>query len=561
MVNMVDIDINIVVTGAAGQGIQTIGDILAKTASEAGYYVFSWQEYESRIRGGSNSYRIRISTTPVNAPLVKADILLTLDTKSKAKYRSLLKETGILIDEQETGDQIITVPFVSIAGREFGNKLFANTVAAGALTAVLGIELDSLQEVIAAEFAGKGEEMVRKNLAAAERGYTFAEKSCMGICPWKLPRKEREQYLISGNEALALGAAAAGCRFIAAYPMTPSTGIITFLSKHEDRVKIFTEQAEDEIAAINMAIGSNYAGVRAMTASSGGGFALMVEGISLAGMTETPIVIVLGQRPAPATGLPTRTEQGDLLFAINAGHGEFPKLVFAPSDPKDAFHKIARAFNLADKYQTPAIILTDQFLADSNFTVEDFELDELERTSYLANPNEIANYKRYQLTETGISPRLYPGQSKHLVCCDSDEHDEDGHITEDLKLRKEMVEKRLKKLELLRREIRPPEEYKIAEAEDVLVSWGSSRNAVFEAVEKLRKNRAQVGAIHFTELWPLPQYEFPAEKSYYMVESNATGQFGSLLRGELGLRVQRTIMRYDGLPLDREYIQEVFEKW
>ena len=555
------IDINIMVSGAAGQGIQTIGYILAKTASEAGYYVFAWQEYESRIRGGSNSYRIRVSDTPANSPLIEADIFLPLDEKSKAKYRPLLKENGILIDERESGNRVITIPFVSIAQTDLGNKLFANTVAAGALAAVLGLDLDSLSEVIADEFSGKGVDIIRTNLSAAATGYKFAKKSCEGICPWRLPKRELAQYLISGNEALALGAAAAGCRFIAAYPMTPSTGIITFLSKHKEQLKIFTEQAEDEIAAINMAIGATYAGVRAMTASSGGGFALMVEGISLAGMTETPLVIVLGQRPAPATGLPTRTEQGDLLFAINAGHGEFPKLVFAPSDPKDAFHKIIRAFNLADKYQSTAIILTDQFLADSYFSVKNFELEELDNRSYLANPENIADYKRYQLTETGISPRLYPGQSQHVVCCDSDEHDEYGHITEDLGLRRRMVDKRLKKFELLRREILPPEEKEFAEAEDVLVSWGSSRNVVFEAVDKLNEKGNKVGALHFTELWPLPAYKFPSEKHYFLVESNATGQLGRLLQSEFGLHVEGRITRYDGLPLDCMYIVEGFEKW
>lgn len=552
------IDITILVSGAAGQGIQTIGDILARTTSGAGYYVFSWQDYESRIRGGSNSYWVRVSDFSANCPLVKADVFMPLDTKSREKYRPLLKEDGILVDEAETGDRVITVPFSSRAQEEFGNKLFANTVAAGALTAVLGIELEALNAVISDEFSRKGADVVSTNLSAAAAGYTLAKKRCKGICPWILPNRAQKQYLIAGNEALALGAAAAGCRFIAAYPMTPSTGIITFLAKHKDRLKIFTEQAEDEIAAINMVIGASYAGVRAMTATSGGGFALMVEGISLAGMTETPVVIVLGQRPGPATGLPTRTEQGDLLFAINAGHGEFPKLVFAPSDPHDAFQKIVRAFNLADKYQTPAILLTDQFFADSQCTFEEFALDTVANQSYLANPNDVEVYKRYRLTETGISPRLYPGQSQHLVCCDSDEHDEDGHITEDLALRNRMVEKRLKKFELLRKEIRPPEENNITDAEDVFVSWGSSRNAVFEAVNLLRVQDAKVGAIHFTELWPLPEYAFSAEKNYHIVESNATGQLGRLLRSEYGLKMTSTIARYDGLPLDHEYIMEVF---
>jgi 2-oxoglutarate ferredoxin oxidoreductase subunit alpha len=553
------VDLTIVIAGAAGQGVQTIGYVLAKTAAGAGYNVFAWQEYESRVRGGCNSYRIRVSDTPANSPLILADILVALNAESKRKYRPLLKTEGILIDEQENGERVITVPFEQIAMEDFGKKLFANTVAAGALAAVLGLELEALTEVIADEFAGKSDEIVDTNRAAAAAGYSSAKRSCEGVCAWTLPRRAQTHYLVTGNEALALGAAAAGCRFIAAYPMTPSTGIITFLSKHKERLQIFTEQAEDEIAAINMAIGASYAGVRAMTATSGGGFSLMTEGISLAGMTETPIVIVLGQRPAPATGLPTRTEQADLLFAVNAGHGEFPRLIFAPADPKDAFHKIVRAFNLAEKYQIPAIVLSDQFLADSNSTVADFELETLKHESYLAATTEMANYRRYLLTETGISPRLFPGQSQQLVCCDSDEHDEYGHITEDLTLRKRMVEKRLRKLEGLRDEIQPPEDYRVREAEDVLVSWGSSRNAVLEAVDRLNERGNAVGMLHFTELWPLPRFMFPDEQQYHLVESNATAQFGRMLRSEYGLSVKRTIARYDGLPLDHEYIMEVWQ--
>ncbi len=346
------------------------------------------------------------------------------------------------------------------------------------------------------------------------------------------------------------------------YPMTPATGIPLHLAAEARAMGLVVDKAEDEIAAINLAIGASYAGVRAMTATSGGGFALMVEGISLAGMTETPVVIVLGQRPAPATGLPTRTEQADLLFAINAGHGEFPKLVLAPSDPKDAFHKIVRAFNLAEKYQTPAIVLSDQFLADSYFTITDFTLDALKNSSYRADPAQLREYKRYELTETGSSPLLFPGQSAHLVCCDSDEHDEAGHITEDLQLRNRMVEKRLTKWALLKQEIMPPEGYLLAEADRILLSWGSSRNAVFEAVDRLREEQGmRVGALHFTELWPLPAFSFPNADSFCTVESNATAQLGRLLQSEYGVTVQERILRYDGLPLDADYIMEAVKQW
>jgi len=330
-----------------------------------------------------------------------------------------------------------------------------------------------------------------------------------------------------------LAAARAGCSFMAAYPMTPSTGIITFLSKEQERLGVFTEQAEDEIAAINMAIGASYCGARAMTATSGGGFALMVEGLSLAGMTETPVVIVLAQRPGPATGLPTRTAQGDLLFAISAGHGEFPKLVLAPADAKDAFHQTVRAFNLADKYQVPVVISTDQFLADAHFSVGDFETDKASPHFHLADPSLIEDYGRYRITREGVSPRLYPGQSEHLVCVDSDEHDEKGHITENLAgTAKRMLEKQMAKDKGLKKEVRPPEESGLGDAETVLIGWGSSRGAVLEAVDLLKEDGKRAGMIHFTELWPLPEYSFPKGKSYWTLESNQSGQLARLLRSE-----------------------------
>lgn len=427
---------------------------------------------------------------------------------------------------------------------------------------VLGIDLDTLKQVLVEKFRRKGNEVVESNLSAAEEGYRRATQGCKDMCPWKLPRRGGRYYLISGNEAIPLAAAFAGCRFIAAYPMTPSTGIITYLAREEELLGVFAEQAEDEIAAVNMALGASYAGARAMTATSGGGFALMVEGVSLAGMTETPLVIVLAQRPGPATGLPTRTAQGELLFAINAGHGEFPKLVLAPSNPYDAFHKIVKAFNLADKYQMPVIVLTDHFLADSQFSVSDFDLGTAGPGFYLADPQEIRDYKRYRLTEHGISPRLYPGQSEHLVGVDSDEHDEEGHITEDLGATvRAMVQKRLAKIDGLKKEISLPEEISVNDVDTVLVGWGSSRGALLEGLSLLKQEGKKAGMIHFTELWPLPEFTFPEGKTYITVESNATGQLARLLRSEYDVSFQGTINRYDGLPLTGEYIRSYFNEY
>ncbi len=552
-------DLNVVIAGSAGEGVQTIGEVLAEAIAAQGYAVFTWQEYESRIRGGQNSYSIRISEEPNNTPLLHADVLLALNKAAARKYEGILKEEGVLVAQIEAKEGMIAIPFDKIAKEELGREIYANTVAVGALAGVLGVESQALKEVLGRAFSAKGEEVLQANYRAAEIGFERARRDCRDMCPWKLPPRQGRHLLIAGNEAIPVAAAFAGCRFISAYPMTPSTGIITFLAKDQDRLGVFAEQAEDEIGAINMALGAGYAGARAMTATSGGGFALMAEGVSLAGMTETPLVIVLAQRPGPATGLPTRTAQGDLLFAIHSGHGEFPKLVMAPSDAKDAFQKTVRAFNLADKYQIPVILLTDQFLADARYSYRDFEESLTTPAPHLADPSEIRDYKRYQLTPSGISPRLYPGQSKHVVCVDSDEHDEQGHITEDLsETAQAMVEKRIAKFRGLKGEVNPPEEFQTEDAELILVGWGSSRGAVLEGIDLLRQEDIRAGMIHFTELWPLPDYRFPEGPSLWTVESNATGQLARLLRSEFGVSLERGIRRYDGLPLTGEYIRRQF---
>jgi 2-oxoglutarate/2-oxoacid ferredoxin oxidoreductase subunit alpha len=552
-------DINVVISGAAGEGIQTVGELLTRTAAIHGYSVFSWQEYESRIRGGQNSYSIRISEKMVNAPLTKADILLSLNSESLDKYKNLVKENGLIVAETKLGERSIPVPFSAMAKESFGDEIYANIIAVGALASVLGMDIQLIRENIKIAFAKKTGEIISNNEKALIEGFSLAQKECGDMCWWRLPKKKDRHYVISGNEALSIGAARAGCRFISAYPMTPSTGIITCLSSIQERLGIFTEQAEDEISAINMAIGASYAGIRAMTATSGGGFALMVEGISLAGMTETPLVVVLAQRPGPATGLPTRTAQGDLLFAINAGHGEFPKVVLAVSDPVDAFHKMVRAFNLADEFQTVVIVMTDQLFADSHFSIKDFHFEKSAPVLQSPDPGAIENYRRYMFSDTGISPRLAPGASRHLVAADSDEHDEWGHITEDLaETAPAMVQKRLSKLNALKRAILPPEEISLDDAEIVFVGWGSSLGALREASAQLRNEGIRIGIIHFTEMWPLPFYNFPENKTYWNVESNATAQLARLLKGEYEINFKGSILRFDGLPLTAEHIKRQF---
>jgi 2-oxoglutarate/2-oxoacid ferredoxin oxidoreductase subunit alpha len=552
-------DINVVISGAAGEGIQTVGELLTRVAAVHGYSVFSWQEYESRIRGGQNSYSIRISEKPANAPLTKADILLALNRDSLEKYKNLVKENGLIISETDLGGRSIAVPFSAIAKEKFDDEIYANIIAVGALASVLGMDIKLIRENIEIAFAKKSSDIISNNEKALDEGFSLAQKECGDMCWWRLPKKKDSYYVISGNEALAIGAARANCRFMPAYPMTPSTGIITYLSSIQERLGIFTEQAEDEISAINMAIGASYAGVRSMTATSGGGFALMAEGISLAGMTETPLVVVLAQRPGPATGLPTRTAQGDLLFAINAGHGEFPKAVLAISDPVNAFHKMVRAFNLADEFQTVVIVMTDQFFADSHFSIEDFHVNKSVPVFQITDPASVENYRRYMITDTGISPRLVPGASRHLVAIDSDEHDEWGHITENLaETAPAMAKKRLSKLSSLKREIFPPEEISLTDADIVFVGWGSTIGALKEASAQLRDEGIRTGIIHFTELWPLPFYHFPGNKTYWSVESNATGQLARLLKGEYEINFKGCISRFDGLPMTAEHIKRQY---
>lgn len=537
------VDLQIAIAGAAGEGIQTIGEIVSRVILSHGWPVITGKEYESRIRGGNNSYHIRIGSEPPPALNEQVDILLPLSEKAAVHYADLL----------HPGSTLIKLPFPSLAEKAGGSKLYANTAAAGALIATIGIELSTFSTILEHILAGKGEKIVQGNLAVAKAGYETAGGVVReGL---SLPKRDRSYFFLSAQEAIPLAAAYAGCRFISAYPMSPSTGIITAFARDED-LSVFTEQAEDEIAAVNMAIGASYAGTRAMTATSGGGFALMTEAVSLAGMVETPLVIVLAQRPGPATGLPTRTAQEDLLFSINAGHGEFPKVILAPADPKDAFEKMVQAFELADRYQCPVIVLTDQYLADTHFSYTDLPIPKVADEPRFADPKRISDYKRYDLTEDGISPRLYPGQSEHLVGIDSDEHDEYGHITEDLRtIRPRMVEKRMRKCELLKNEIAPPEGLHLAGAKTVLIGWGSTRGAIREAVKRLRDTGRPIGALHFTELWPLPEFSFPADARHVTVEGNATGQLARLLVGGYRTEVSGTIGRSDGLPITADWLQ------
>ncbi len=556
-------DYSIKIGGEAGQGSQTIGDALAKVFSRSGYHVFSHQDYESRIRGGHNFYQIRFADKPVMSSRKQIDIIVALDRETIHRHVGELSETGRLIYDSETlkerpeGKRFLDVPFARLAAENGGSRIMENIVATGAILGITGMNTDILFGTIEETFRDKGEEMVRLNITLATVGYKFAAANCPS-CSFSTSPASEPKMLITGVEALALGAISSGVKFYAAYPMTPATGVMNYIAGKADKFGIIVEQAEDEIAAINMAIGASFGGVRSMTGSSGGGFALMSEGISLAAMTETPVVIALGQRPGPATGLPTRTEQGDLQFALYTAHGEFPRLVFAPGSPEQAFYLTNKAFDLAEKYQIPAIVMFDQYLGDTQWTYTGFDTGKLVFTDYRLRGESFASlneYKRHAYTENGVTPFGVPGDAKHVVVTDSDEHSEEGHIIEDAETRIRMTNKRLfKKMPLITNEIAPPLFYGNKEPKVIITGWGSSYGLMKEAVDAL-SGKHDIAMLHFSEIYPLPatdKFDYLGLLSQASLsicfEQNATGQFARLLKAETGYSFDKLLNRFDGRP-------------
>jgi 2-oxoglutarate/2-oxoacid ferredoxin oxidoreductase subunit alpha len=485
------------------------------------------------------------------------DLLVALNEEACLLHRPNLRDGGkILYDPSvfslpEDEKRGVPIPFKALA-REAGNPIMANSVAAGALWALLGLKKDRLEEVVRESFPGK-EEVVQGNLEALQKGHAAAASRCRDCLP--LPPGDQGPLLyMDGNQVLGMAALASGCRFLAAYPMTPATGIMAYLAGKSLDYGLVVEQAEDEIAAINMALGASYGGVRSLTVTSGGGFSLMVEGLSLAGMTETPLVVVLAMRPGPATGLPTRTEQGDLDFALRAGHGEFPRAVLSATTHEDAFYRLNKAFELADRYQIPVLFLSDQNFADTHRSLPPFDFSRLGFNRCLAGEEGLERpYRRYRFSENGVSPRLLPGTlAGEVVLVDSDEHDERGNIIEDAATRRAMVEKRLSKLTGLAQEMEEPLLYGSAEAEVLLLGWGSTGGVLREAVDLLTAAGTTAALLHFADLWPLPtgrlQELLPRAGKSFCVEQNATGQLAGLIRRETGLQVGPSILKYDGRP-------------
>lgn len=553
-------DVTILIGGKAGQGIQTIGSILAGICHYAGLFVFSVDDFESRIRGGHSFHLLRVSTRPLDAPCFEPDILVAIDENTHKIHRAGLASQGITILNKESyaGSEpgVFCVPLEALA-REAGGAIAANTVAAGVVAGILGASLEAVQQVIAASF--KKTKMLSVNLAAAEKG--FLEGSGIEFHKrMEFEKKDNGHVVMTGARAAALGALAADCRFFPYYPMSPGTGIITSLSAFAGQLPIVLEQAEDEIAAVNMAIGASYAGVRSLVATSGGGFSLMVEGLGLSGITETPLVIINAQRPGPATGLATRTAQADLLFTIYASQDEFPRFVFAPGSVLGTFKAVKKAVMLSEKYQVPAIVLMDQFGVDSarSEPCSAFELGDEHGSFLVKEPSASGNetYERYQLTETGISLRRAPGASQPLVRVAGNEHTPMGFPSEDPQNRNAMVEKRFKKSAAMEKEMTLPQ-VSGGSSEFYLMGWGSSKGSIQEACNQLRAQGMDAGWIIFEELWPLDRQGLAAlldHKVLILVEGNSQGQLGTLIRSLTGQECVSKVLKYDGRPLYPEFI-------
>lgn len=557
-------DISLVLGGAAGQGVQTVEALLVAVLKREGYNIFASKEYMSRIRGGSNSTEIRVTNKKRNAFVDRIDFLFALDKDVIPHLKGRIsKDTIILGDRTKVCGvseecHIIDVPFTRFAS-ELGNPIYTSTVAVGVALGILKADEKVFEQYLREHFTRKGEEVVAKNIEAAQKGYAFGKHIAYneGIETHLTKSKAVEdELLLSGDEALGLGVLAAGCNYISSYPMSPGTGLLTFLAQQGKKFGVVVDQAEDEISAINHGIGAWYAGARAIVTTSGGGFDLMVEGVSLSGIIETPIVVHIGQRPGPATGLPTRTEQADLNLTLYAGHGEFPRAIFAPGTPEEAFLVAQQAFHIAAKYQIPVFILTDQYLLDSVRSLPKERLQSIKQENHIIETK--ADYKRYALTADGISPRGVPGYGAGLVGVDSDEHDESAHITESAEVRIAMHEKRWKKMDGIREEAFLPTEIgDVKHADTLLVSWGSNRGVVEEALEIL--GQEDIAALHFHQVYPLPEKtkKLFSKKKIVVLENNFSGQFADLLIREYGVKIAANILKYDGDPFS---VEEVIEK-
>src|SRR5438093_375973 len=588
---MATVDFAVGIGGENGQGIASTGDILARIFARRGLHLNAYNAYQSIIRGGHTFLTIRASDVPVRNMGDTIDVFIPLNQDTMNRHLRLLKAGACAlydVEKVKPGEAAPAVQLCPMPMKELtkGNKLAANTAALGATLQLLGIESEPLEAVVTRQFKKKGDAVVAENIAIARAGFDYAARNFTAF-PWKAPNLGKGMAVLTGNQAIALGGAAAGVKFYAAYPMSPSTGVLMWMATHARQLGIMVRQVEDEISVMNMVIGAAHTGCRAMCATSGGGFALMTEAIGMSGMIETPVVCVDVQRGGPATGIPTKTEQGDLWQVLGAGQGDYPRLIVAPTTHIDLFKTMPELFNLTDKYQCPGLVLSDLLLSEGTGSVDPAELSfkvNIDRGEMIF-PKDVPNgngkpvalgsgygddaYWRFKNTPSGVSPRAVPGAIGHIYVAATDEHDEDGTLISDeftnpVK-RRMMVEKRARKLANVNKEIPAPKLFGPEKAQVTLVGWGSTESVIRESIEKLAAEEGIV-ANQLQIKWIVPFHTdeitriLGKSQRIIIVENNYTGQFARYLRSETGVAAHGHIRKYDGEPFMPHHIVEAVKE-
>lgn len=539
-------EFSILIGGKAGDGVRRSGNLIGRIGNQAGYYVFVHDDYPSLIRGGHNFSVIRASKERVYSYHNELDLIIALDSDTIKKHQNKLKPKGRLIYDEKLGEKVkngLAVPLSSMVEEIKGIPIMRNSVALGVLCHLFKIPIELVEHVMNEVYGKKA----GPNIKLLRMGHEYAEKNFDRIK--EIEVKKGDKCLITGNETIALGAVKAGLKLYIAYPMTPATSILHFLTNHKGDLDLRVVQPENEISVIIMALGAAYAGTRTMIASSGGGFALMQEGVSLSGMSETPLVIVESQRAGPSSGVPTYTAQADLRFVLHSGHGDFPRIVLAPSDIEEAYYKAGEALNLAWKFQVPVLILADKTLSESAMNVKLNENEVKYEKEKIAEPSK--DYKRYKFTNDGISPLSFPG-SKSIVKVTSYEHDEFGITTEEPEQIKKMQEKRFMKIKAMIDDLKKRKTVDVyGKGKDLVITWGSSKGAVIDAVNMLDKDVKVLSIIY---LEPFPTWEvlplIKEARKVVCVEGNITGQLAGLVREKTGFEIKDKILRYDSRPFD-----------
>ena len=563
-------ELTVWVGGAAGEGIASAGESFAKACSRSGYHVFAYNSYQSVIRGGHVCMHIRIGTHKVYTQGDELDYLIALNADSLQRYGKRVMPGGAAFyntdkfqaKPEHVGKdvQLVGLPVMELVG----NQLMQNTALMGALMQVIGLDAAAIRRLIQERFQKKGEAVIKVNLEAFDKSAEYAKAKYRPGTIRVGAGDGKRRPLAGGNPMMGFGALAAGCRFYSAYPMTPASSLLHWLVKFAAKTGLLVKQCEDEISALNMAIGAGHVGVRAMTGTSGGGFALMTEAVGEAGMTETPVVIVEAQRGGPSTGLPTKTEQGDLFQLLGASQGEYPRAIFAPRTLQECYDMTILAFNIAETYQCPVLLATDLYLAERLETFDGVNITKvpIERGELVTQGD--GSYRRFLITKTGVSPRALPGTPGTVYTAATDEHDEDGIVISDVftnpAMRVKMMEKRMRKMESLVKDLPPPELTGPTDADLTLVGWGSTYQVMLEAMEALNQEGLKVNVLCLRVVWPFQAAEVRRllERCTLTmsVEANFTGQIVKLIRMETGLSIQHHLRKYDGEPFEPRQVIE-----